>query len=240
MHCILNRSIVIGMKKSLLCGVLVFASTMWCGAAVDMSSITNAQASGGLREALTRSITTSVAETGKPGGFESNPLIRIGMPDKLQGVARGLRAVGMGKQADSFEHSMNAAAEEAAPRAKTIFMEALKSMTIEDAKGIVLGGNTAGTEFFKRKTSAQVAEAFRPIIENAMEHTGVQQKFSALMGSAPRLPFGGGSPQVDINNYVLQKSVDGMFTMMGEEEKKIRTNPASQVTPLLRSVFGGR
>jgi hypothetical protein len=118
-------------------------------------------------------------------------------------------------------------------------MDALKAMTIEDAKGIVLGGNTAGTEFFKRKTSMQVSDAFRPVIEKAMAHTGVQEKFTALMGSAPKLPFGK-SPTMDINGYVLEKSVDGMFTMMGEEEKKIRTNPASQVTPLLKMVFGRR
>ena len=161
-----------------------------CGAGVGVSSLTNEQAAGGLKEALTQGITTAVAETGKPGGFENNPLIKIAMPEKLRGVEKGLRAMGMGAQVDGFEHSMNAAAEEAAPRAKAIFIDALKSMTIEDAQGIVLGGNTAGTEFFKRKTSTQVSEAFRPVIEKAMAHTGVQEKFGALMGSAPKLPFG--------------------------------------------------
>ena len=220
-----------------MCGVLLLSTAGFCGAGANVSSLTDAQASGGLKEALTRGITSAVAETGRPGGFENNPLIKIVMPEKLRTVEKGLRAIGMGGQVDGFEHSMNAAAEEAAPRAKTIFMDALKAMTFEDAKQIVMGGNTAGTEFFKRKTSAQVAEAFRPVIEKAMAHTGVQEKFGALMGSAPKLPFAR-TPDVDINGYVLQKSVDGMFTMMGEEEKKIRTNPASQVTPLLKTVFG--
>lgn len=232
------RRIVFGMRKSLMCGVVLFSVAAFCGAGADVSSLTNQQAAGGLKEALTQGITTAVAETGRPGGFENNPLIKITMPEKLRTVEKGLRAIGMGGQVDSFEHSMNAAAEEAAPRAKAIFMDALKQMTFEDAKGILMGGNTAGTEFFKRKTSAQVSEAFRPVIEKAMAHTGVQEKFGTMMGSAPKLPFGGGSPQVDINGYVLQKSVDGMFTMMGEEEKKIRTNPAAQVTPLLKTVFG--
>jgi hypothetical protein len=138
---------------------------------------------------------------------------------------------------DEFEHSMNAAAEAAAPAAKSIFMDALKAMTFDDARQIVMGGNTTGTEYFKRTTSAQVSEAFRPIIKREMAKTGVSEKFGAMMGSAPQMPFTK-TPTVDINSYVLEKSVDGMFTMMGQEEAKIRTNPAAQATPLLKTVFG--
>jgi hypothetical protein len=204
---------------------------------VDASSITNAQAAGGLKEALSQGVTTAVAETGRPGGFENNPLIRIVMPEKLRTVEKGLRAMGMGAKVDEFEHSMNAAAEQAAPAAKAIFMDALKAMSFDDARQIVMGGNTAGTEYFKRTTSTQVSEAFRPIIEREMAKTGVSEKFGELMGSAPQMPFAK-TPSVDINGYVLEKSVDGMFTMMGQEEAKIRTNPAAQVTPLLKTVFG--
>ncbi len=203
----------------------------------DASSLTNAQASGGLKEALSQGVTTAVAETGKPGGFENNPLIRIVMPEKLRTVEKGLRAMGMGAKVDEFEHSMNAAAEQAAPAAKAIFMEALKAMSFDDARQIVMGGNTAGTEYFKRTTSTQVSDAFRPIIEREMAKTGVTEKFGELMGSAPQMPFAK-TPSVDINSYVLEKSVDGLFTMMGQEEAKIRTNPAAQVTPLLKTVFG--
>lgn len=204
---------------------------------VDTSSITSAQAAGGLKEALLRGVSAAVADTGKPGGFENNPLIKIVMPEKLQSVEKGLRAVGMGAQVDGFEHSMNAAAEEAAPAAKSILMQALNSMSFADAKGIVMGGNTAGTEYFKRTSSGPISDAFRPIIEKAMAHTGVTEKFGALMGSAPKIPFMK-TPTVDINSYVLEKSVAGLFTMMGQEEAKIRTNPAAQVTPLLKTVFG--
>jgi len=220
-----------------MCGVVLLSVAAFCGAGADVSSLTNQQAAGGLKEALSQGITTAVAETGRPGGFENNPLIKITMPEKLRTVEKGLRAIGAGGQVDGFEHSMNAAAEEAAPRAKAIFLDALKAMTFDDAKGILTGGNTAGTEFFKRKTSGQVSDAFRPVIEKAMAHTGVQEKYTALMGSAPKMPFGK-LPDVDINAYVLEKSVDGMFTMMGEEEKKIRSDPAAQVTPLLKTVFG--
>lgn len=236
-----GRRIVLGMRILNVCSVTVMTVALGFGGVaagqMDASSLTSGQASAGLKEALSRSVTAAVTETGRPGGYENNPLIKIGMPDKLKTVEKGLRAVGMGSQVDGFEHSMNAAAEEAAPRAKAIFMEALKSMTFEDARGIVMGGNTAGTAYFKRTTSGQVSEAFRPVIEKAMANTGVSEKYESLMGSAPKLPFGK-TPSLDINAYVLEKSVDGMFTMMGQEEQKIRTNPAAQVTPLLKSVFG--
>lgn len=204
---------------------------------VVSGSVSSSQAAGGLKEALSRGITTAVAETGKPGGYSDNPLIRIGMPEKLQGIEKGMRAMGMGSQVDSFEHSMNAAAEKAAPAAKSIFMDALEAMTFNDARGIVTGGNTAGTEYFKRTTSDKVSAAFRPIIEQSMASTGVTEKYQAMMGSAPRLPFGH-TPSFDLNAYVLSKAVDGLFTMMGQEETKIRQNPAAQTTSLLKTVFG--
>ncbi len=203
----------------------------------DVASVSSSQAAGGLKEALSRGISTAVSETGRPGGYENNPLIRIGMPDKLRTVEKGLRAMGMGSQVDGFEHSMNAAAEKAAPAAKSIFMDALRSMSFEDARQIVMGGNTAGTEYFKRTTSDRVSGAFRPIIEESMANTGVTEKYQAMIGSAPRLPFGK-SPSFDLNAYVLQKSVDGLFTMMGQEESRIRQNPAAQTTSLLKAVFG--
>ena len=203
----------------------------------DVASLSPSNAAAGLKEALSKGISTAISETGRPGGYENNPLIRIGMPDKLRTMERGLRAVGMGSQIDGFEHSMNAAAEQAAPAAKSIFLEALRSMSFEDARGIVTGGNTAGTEYFQRTSAEKVSDAFRPIIQKAMNGTGVSEKFAALTASAPKLPFGK-SPGFDINAYVLEKSVDGLFTVMGQEETKIRQNPAAQTTSLLKTVFG--
>lgn len=209
------------------------------GAQVDVSALSSAQAGDGLKEALSRGVSTAVSSTGRPGGYFENAAIKILMPPKLQTVEKGLRAAGMGPQVDSFIKSMNSAAEEAAPLAKAIFMDALKAMTIQDAKGIVTGGSTAGTEYFKRTTSAKVSDAFRPIVDKSMDKVGVTQQFQDLMGKAPAMPFMK-TPTVDINAYVLQKSVDGLFVVMGQEETKIRTNPAAQVTPLLKMVFGGR
>ena len=215
----------------------ILAVGVSCGLAQKATSLSSAQASSGLKEALSRGVTTAISETGKPGGYENNPLIKIGMPDRLKSVEKGLRMIGMGSQVDKFEHSMNAAAEQAAPAAKNILMQALKSMTFDDAMKILTGGNTAGTEYFKRTTSAQVSDAFRPIVVKAMASNGVTDEFDGLMKSASQMPFVK-AQSLDINNYVLEKSVDGLFTMMGEQEKQIRSNPAARVTPLLKAVFG--
>ncbi len=202
------------------------------------ASLTTDQASGGLKEALSRGISTSVSSTGRPGGYFENPAIKILMPARLQRVEQAMRVAGMGPQVDSFVKSMNAAAEEAAPAAKAILLDALKAMTFSDAKSVVTGGKTAGTEYFKRTTTEQIQTAFRPIVEKSMAKVGVTQQFQALMASAPKLPFFK-TPDLDVNQYVLDKATDGLFTVMGQEETKIRTDPAAQVTPLLRTVFGG-
>jgi hypothetical protein len=201
-------------------------------------NITSAQASGGLKDALSQGISTAVSSTGRPGGYFENAAIKILMPPKLKPVESALRAAGQGQRVDAFIKSMNAAAEEAAPEAKAILLEALKQMSFSDAKGIVTGGKTAGTDYFKRTTTEQIQAAFRPIVERAMAQTGVNEQFTALMSKAPSLPFGGKTPSLDINQYVLDKSTDGLFVVMGQEETRIRTDPAAQVTPLLKTVFG--
>ena len=203
------------------------------------SGFTPDQAAGGLKEALARGVSTAVASTGRPGGYFDDAAIKILMPPKLQPVEKGLRALGMGPRVDDFVKSMNSAAEQAAPEAKAILLAALKSMTITDAKGIVLGDKTAGTEYFKRTTTGEIQAAFRPIVESAMAKTGVTEQFNTLMGKAPAMPFTK-TPTLDINQYVLDKATDGLFVVMGQEEVKIRTDPAAQVTPLLKTVFGGR
>lgn len=205
---------------------------------VDASAnLSQGDAAGGLKEALSRGVSTAIASTGKPGGYSENPAIKILMPPKLQRVEQGLRAVGMGSQVDVFVKSMNGAAEEAAPAARAILMQALKRMTFSDARGVVTGGRTAGTEYFKRTTTTEIQAAFRPIVESAMAKTGVTRQFTELMGKAPAIPLMK-TPTIDINQYVLDKSTDGLFTVMAQEEVTIRTDPAAQVTPLLKSVFG--
>lgn len=225
---------------ALIATIPVFAPGVRVGEAqIDVASLTSAQAGDGLKEALSRGISSAVASTGKPGGYFDNAAIKIDMPPNLQRVEKAMRAVGMGPRVDEFVKSMNSAAEDAVPAAKSILVDALKSMSIEDAKGIVTGDRTAGTEYFKRTSSSSISDAFRPIVNKSMDKIGVTDKFKELMGNAPSIPFMK-TPSVDIDAYVLQKAVDGLFEVMGQEEIKIRTNPAAQVTPLLKMVFGRR
>ena len=191
----------------------------------------------GLKEALSTGTTKAVELTGVQDGFWGNSAIKILMPEKLHSLEKGLRMMGQGKQVDDFELSMNRAAEAAAPAASPIFKKAITAMSFSDAKGILTGGNTAATEYFKRTTSADLTTAFRPIVEEAMGKTGTVQRYEELTKQMQSMPFGK-STSFDITGYVVGKSLDGLFLMLGREEEKIRTNPAAQVTPLLKQVFG--
>jgi len=199
----------------------------------------NSKIASGLKQALEVGTANTITRTGKTDGYLGDPAIKIGMPDKLSTLEKGLRMAGQGAQIDAFELSMNRAAEKAAPAAGGIFKTAISEMTFDDARGILKGDNTAATKYFKAKTSDRLTAAFKPIVESSMAETGVMQKYKALSGKMPSLPFGG-SQLFDINGYVVSKSLDGLFYVLGQEEQKIRTNPAAQVTPLLKQVFGSR
>ena len=182
------------------------------------------------------STTKAVAKTGKPDGFLKNQAIKIMLPPKLETVGKGMRMLGMGAKVDELEVGMNRAAEQAVPEAKQIFIGALKKMTFEDARHILTGGDTAATDYFKRTSSGELTTAFTPIVHRSMEHVGVVQQYNQVIKSAP-----GGSAiagEVDINKYVVGKTLDGLFYMLGQEETKIRKDPAAQTTSLLKEVFG--
>ena len=159
------------------------------------------------------------------------------MPGPLQTVADVLSKVGYKQQVDNFILSMNRAAEKAAPQAVSFFVDAIKEMTFEDAKGILAGGDTSATDFFKRKTSGRIYDAFKPIISSSMNEVGVTRSFNEMMDKYTALPFMQ-AQSLDLNHYVTKKAMDGLFYMVGQEEKKIRTNPAARVTDLLKKVFG--
>jgi hypothetical protein len=190
----------------------------------------------GLKQALQVATEKSVSLTGRPNGYFSNQAIKILMPEKLQTVESGLRMVGYGPQVDNFVLSMNRAAEQAAPAAKKIFIDAITGMTFDDAKKILSGGNTSATEFFKAKTTDQLTAAFRPVVDKTMAQTGVVQQYHALMGRFDAIPFVQ-SQTFDIDGYVTGKALDGLFHVVGEQETLIRTNPAARTTELLREVF---
>ena len=190
----------------------------------------------GLKEALQVGANNAIRQTGRKDGYFGNAAIKILMPKSLRPVESGLRAIGYGPKVDELVLSMNRAAERAAPEAKKIFADAILSMSFEDARKILHGSDTAATEYFKSRTSTQLTTAFRPIVEKSMNETGVTRQYSELIGKYQTIPFMN-SPSLDINNYVVGRALDGLFYMLGEEEKKIRKDPAAQVTSLLKQVF---
>jgi Protein of unknown function (DUF4197) len=205
----------------------------------NRNNSSDGKTASGLKEALQIGTDRAVDFTGKPDGYFKNEAIKILLPEKLRTAEKGLRLAGMGPRIDEFELSMNRAAEKAAPAARDVFKEALTAMTFDDARKILTGGDTSATEYFRSKTSNKLTTAFRPPVESTMADTGVVTQYKQLTGGLASLPFGK-SANFDITDYVVGKALDGLFFMLGQEEKKIRTNPAAQITPLLKEVFGKR
>jgi len=202
----------------------------------DTSGLSNDKIIAGLKEALEVGTSNAVALTGRHDGFLKNEAIRILLPPKLQPIGKGMRMLGMGEQVDDFEIGMNRAAEQATPQAKQIFLSALKKMTFDDARRILTGNDTAATEYFRGATSNDLTTAFTPIVHHSMEHLGVVRQYNGVIKSAP-----GGAAlanEFDLDKYVVGKTLDGIFVMLAEEEKKIRKDPAAQTTDLLKQVFG--
>jgi len=196
------------------------------------------QIASGLKEALGQGLQRAISEVGKEGGFLNNLNVRIPMPDKIQQVEKAARAIGQGKLADQFIATMNQAAEQSVPAAATVFSEALTTMTIQDAQGILKGPNDAATEFFRRKTDAQLREKFLPTVKEATARTGVTAAYKQLMAKASLASPLLGKESMDLDGYVTTKAMDGLFKMVAEEEKRIRENPVARTTEVLKSVFG--
>jgi hypothetical protein len=193
----------------------------------------------GLKEALRLSTGKAVASTGRVDGYLKNEAIKILLPPKLQTAGKTMRMIGMGEQVDELEVGMNRAAEQAAPEARQIFLDALMKMTFDDARGILRGGDTAATEYFKRQSTQELTTAFTPIVHKAMLKVGVVQQYNAVM-KTPAVARFSSSRNFDLDAYVVGKALDGLFYELAQEEKRIRKNPEAQTTALLKEVFGGR
>ncbi len=202
------------------------------------SKLSNGDIVAGLKEALEVGTTNTVDLTGKVNGYFENEAIKILLPQQLQSVDTALRMLGQGDKVDEFVLSMNRAAEKAAPGAKDIFWAAITSMTFDDARKILSGGDTAATEYFRAKTSETLTAAFRPIVTDSMKDVGVVQQYKQLQTTYQSIPFSSAIAVPDIETYVVSKALDGLFFVLGEQERKIRTNPAAQVTDILKKVFG--
>ena len=202
----------------------------------EKTQLSDEKIASGLKEALKISTGSAVSLTGKTDGYFKNEAIKILMPGQLATVEKGLRTVGYGPQVDEFVLSMNRAAEKAAPAAKEIFWGAIKEMSFDDARKILSGGETAATDYFKEKTTGKLTEAFLPVVKKSTDEVGVTRQYNALLGRAQSLPFVK-VPSFDLNQYVVGKALDGLFLMIGAEERKIRKDPAARVTTLLKEVF---
>jgi hypothetical protein len=202
----------------------------------EKGDLSDAKIGSGLKEALKIGTENAVGLTGKTDGYFLNEAIKILMPEKLRTFEKGLRVVGYGPQVDQFVLSMNRAAEQAAPAAKQIFWNAIGEMTFEDVRKIWSGNETAATDYFKGKTTDRLIAAFRPVVDKAMNEVGVTRQYKELVGKYESIPFVK-KETFDIDGYVVTKALDGLFHVVGEEERKIRTNPQARVTDLLKEVF---
>ncbi len=192
----------------------------------------------GLKQALTIGTENAVNSVSKVNGYMGNKAIRILLPKKIQKAADILSSLGYQDEVDAFILSMNRAAEKAAPLAVSFFVDAIKEMTFEDAKKILNGGDTAATQFFESKTRDKLYDAFKPIVSSSMDEVGVTHAYKEMIGKyTSAVPFAG-TPSLDLDGYVTTKSLDGLFYMVGQEEKQIRTDPAARVTDTLKKVFG--
>ena len=191
----------------------------------------------GIKEALAVGTERAVKSLGRENGYFGNAAVKILMPSSLQKVAEVAKMAGYQKQVDEFILSMNRAAEAAVPIAAKYFGDAIRDMTLEDVHGILTGGDTAATAFFRRKTGDKLYTAFKPVVSEKVNQVGATRAYKDMMGRYEAMPLMGGH-SLDLDDYVTRKTLDGLFLVLGQEEKKIRTNPAARTTDLLKTVFG--
>jgi hypothetical protein len=191
----------------------------------------------GLKQALEIGTASAVKTVSTANGYYMNPDIKILLPEDVQKAEKYIRAAGFGNQVDEFELSMNRAAERAAPEAKAIFVDAIKQMTFDDAKKILDGADNAATVYFKDKTSDRLAQIFKPIVNRSMSEVGATQAYQHLNNNVKKVPFVD-TFSFDLDQYVTDEALDGLFVMLAREEKRIREDPAARVTDLLKKVFG--
>lgn len=205
--------------------------------AAGIADISNAEASQGLKTALERGAVAAVDLLGKPDGFLANPKVRIPLPGFLADAAKFLRAMGRGKQIEELEVAMNRAAEAAVPLARQLLVSAVKGMTVTDAKNILTGGDTSVTTFFADKTRTPLSTRFLPVVTKATEKVGLAEKYNRVAGKASGMGLVK-KEDATIEQYVTRKTLDGLYFVIGEEEKKIRQDPVGSGSAILKKVFG--
>lgn len=223
------------MKKIITVAALTLFATH--ANALSISDLSNTEASGGLKEALTQGVSKAVASLGATDGFLGNSAVKIPLPESLKKIQKGMKMFGMGKQSDELVLKMNRAAEAAVPEAKTLLIDSVKKMSLDDAKAILTGPQDAATQYFKKTTSVQMTEKFLPIVQKATANVQLADSYNkyAEMGSK----FGVVKKEdANINQYVTQKALDGVYYMVAQEEAAIRKDPVGQASGLIKKVFG--
>jgi hypothetical protein len=222
------------MRAVILAMLLVTASAP---ALAQLEGITRQDASAALKAALEKGSLAAVANLGRVDGFLGNPQVKIPLPESAQRVEHTLRRFGMGKYADELIVTMNRAAESAVPEAKALFVQSVKKMTVQDAKGIISGGDTAGTDYFRRTTRGELHQRFRPIVEKATARVQLAQRYEQFADKALAVGMLK-KDDADLDEYVTQKALDGLYLMVAQEEKKIRKDPIGTGSSIIKKVFG--
>lgn len=223
------------MRKTILILLCFFASAH--ASALSLSRLSEKDAIAGLKAALDKGSASAVAKLGQTDGFLGNPEVRIPLPASLQRADKLLNRFGMGKYTQDLQVRMNRAAELAVPEAKALLIQAIREMSVQDAKNILTGGDTAATDYFRRKTSAPLAAKFLPIVSEATRKVQLAQKYDEVAGKASDFGMLDKS-QANLEQYVTQKALDGLFLMMGKEEQAIRADPVGQSSAIISKVFG--
>lgn len=205
--------------------------------ALSLADLSPADASGGLKAALSQGVQAAIASLGRPDGFLGNPRVRIGLPGYLDDAAKVMKSLGQGRRIDELVTSINRAAEAAVPLGQDLLVQAVKSITVTDARNILGGGDTSVTAFFAEKTRAALGERFLPVVNQATEKVGLTQKYNAFAGKAASFGLLK-AEDANLARYVTGRTLDGLYLMIGEEERRIRQNPTAAGSALAKRVFG--
>ncbi len=214
-------------------GCLIAGSAL----ALGLSDLSNQDAARGIKGALDQGAASAIAKLGVPGGFLNNPKVKIPLPPALDEIAKGMRMIGRGRDADALVLAMNQAAEQAVPEAKELLLNAVRTMSLQDAKKILSAGDESVTQFFREKTAVPLAAKFLPNVKQATDRVGLAQKYDRLAGEGAKLGLMKGDA-ASIEQYVTRKALDGLYLMIGEEERAIRQNPAAAGSAIVSRVFG--
>jgi hypothetical protein len=205
--------------------------------AAGLDDITNRDAVNGLKQALTNSAQAAVAKLGKENGFFGDSRIRIPLPPSMKRAEAVMHSIGAGKQADDLVLRMNRAAEAATPHAKSLLVDAAKKMSVQDAKGILTGGQDSATQYFKRTTSDALAQKFKPIVKKAMAKVKLAQAYDEIAASGAKFGLVK-EDDANLEDYITGRTLDGLFVGIADEEKKIRENPKAAASSIVKKVFG--